>query len=201
MNEGFNKSAKFRKIIIERQFGETELTQLRKHHRYTAIALHRTRHENLEFLKLLPELQSVELYATHIADYGAMVRIDTLEKLFLSGIRPHENLSFVSELIQLKELDLLYLNQLHTLPDLSACKRLTKVMLWNCKRLTDIASLSRIPNLEEVQLVDTPQKPEDLEFLMQCHNLRYISAQFGTIKANRQFEELLVRYGKTRHRP
>ncbi len=107
----------------------------------------------------------------------------------------------MSELTQLKQLDLLYLNQLQLLPDLSACAQLTKVMLWNCKRLTDITSLSRIPNLEELTIVDTPHKPEELEFLMRCTNLKYISAQFGTVKANRQFEELLTLHGKTRHRP
>jgi hypothetical protein len=198
MKEGFSKASN--KIIIHKRFGEHEIAKIKKHKDCTEIALWHTKHEDLNFLEMLPNLQSVEFYATHVEDYRVLIKIKSLKHLFLSGIKFHEDLSFIKDFTQIEELDLLYLAKVEVFPNLSDCKNLTKLLLWNCKRLTDITNLSLLPNLEEINIVDTPHKPEDLEFLIKLDNVKYISGQFGSQKANKVFEDLLVKYGKTQHR-
>jgi hypothetical protein len=198
MKEGFSKASN--KIIIHKRFGEHEIAKIKKHKDCTEIALWHTKHEDLNFLEMLPNLQSVEFYATHVEDYRVLIKIKSLKHLFLSGIKFHEDLSFIKDFTQIEELDLLYLPKVEVFPNLSDCKNLTKLLLWNCKRLTDITNLSLLPNLEEINIVDTPHKPEDLEFLIKLDNVKYISGQFGSQKANKVFEDLLVKYGKTQHR-
>jgi hypothetical protein len=199
MKEGFNKASN--KIIIEKRLSELDIAQIKKNKDYTGIAFWQTKHENLNFLDILSSLQSIEFYATHVVDYSALINIISLEHLFLNGVKNHEDLSFINNFTQIKRLDLLNLPKLINFPNLFACKNLTKVLLWNCKRITDISNLSLITNLEEIKIVDTPHKPDDLEFLLKLDNVKYISGQFGSQKANKAFEDLLAKYGKTQHRP
>ena len=199
MEQGFHKAKN--KIIIEKRLGDTEFAQIKKHKNCTGIALWHTKHKDLIFLEILSKLVSVEFYSSQIESFETLKTISTLEHLFLNGIKNHEDLSFINELAQIKELDLLYLPKLEKLPELYNCINLKKIMLYQCKRLVNIDALIRIPNIEEIILVDLPQEPNDLEFLMTLDNIKYISAQFGSNKANKQFEDLLAKYGKTRYRP
>lgn len=199
MEEGFHKAKN--KIIIEKRLGDVEIAQIKKHKNCKAIALWRTKHKDLTFLQILSKLNSLEFYSSQIESFDALININTLESLFLNGIKNHEDLSFINQLTQISTLDLLYLPKLEKFPDLSNCKKLTKIMLWNCKKLVEIDALKKIPNIEEIRFVDTPQEPNDLEFLIALDNVKYISAQFGSNKANKQFEDLLAKYGKTKYRP
>lgn len=199
MEEGFNKAKN--KIIIEKRLGDIEIAQIKKHKNCKAIALWRTKLKDLTFLELLPKLTSIEIYSSQVDNFNALINIDTLEHLFLNGIKNHEDLSFINQLTQISTLDILNLPKLEKFPDLSNCKKLTKIRLWNCKKIVAIHAISNIPNIEEITFVDTPQEPNDLEFLIALNNVKYISAQFGNNKANKQFEDLLVKYGKTKYRP
>lgn len=199
MEDGFNKT-RGNKIIIENRLGDLEIEQIKKHKRATIISLCRIKHPDLNFLEILSKLKAVEFYSTKVDNFDALTRIETLESVFLNGISNHEDLSFLSKLTQLTELDLLYLPKLEKFPDLSNCKKLKRIRIWNCKRLIDIKNLSLIPNLEEICIVETPQNPNDLEFLIQSSNIKYIAAQFGGVKINNQFEDLLIKYGKTQYK-
>lgn len=83
------------------------------------------------------------------------LKIDTLQSLFLNAIKNHEDLSFINQLSQIKELDLLYLPKHEKFPDLGNCKKLERLRIWQYKRLTDIEALTLIPNLEEFEIADT----------------------------------------------
>lgn len=183
-------------ILIKDEFGAKEIAKIKKYRNYPALSLTLTKHADLEFLKLMPNLEVLELYTTTIENYGVLNKIGTLRELFLNNIRQHEDLSFISSLSQIEKLSLLNLRQLEKLPDLSRCKRLKKVFLWDCKKLKDIQALAAVPNLEQLDIVDTPQQPDDLEFLMRMDNIKYIDGQFGSNKANKRFEELLEQHGK-----
>lgn len=185
-------------ILIKDVFDTKEIAKIKRYKNYSVLSLWRTKHPDLEFLKLMPGLEELGLYRTSIENYQALQEIGNLRKLFLNGITKHENLSFISPLSQIKELSLLYLPKLEKLPDLSACTGLKSVLLWNCKRLADIEALAAAPNLEQLNFVDTPHQPDDLEFLIKLDNIKYIDGQFGSIKANKRFEELLSQYGKKR---
>lgn len=73
-------------------------------------------------------------------------------------------------------------------------------MLWNCKKLVETDAIKKILNIEKIKFVNTPQEPNDLEFLIALDNVKYVSAQFRSNKANKQFEDLLAKYGKTKYR-
>ncbi len=201
MEGGFYKVPKRSKIIIQKRLGDIEMEQIKKHKDCTEIALWNTKHKDLQFLEILSKLISVEFYSIQVDDFDALTKIYTLERVFLNGIKNHGNLSFINQLENIRELDLLYLPKLEKFPDLSNCKKLTRIRIWNCKRLTNIENLSLIPNLEEFAILETPQNPENLEFLIKLDNIKYVSAQFGTNKLNKQFEDLLAAYEKIRHRP
>lgn len=200
MEEGFHK-VPGGKIIIEKRLGDIEIEQIKKHKRCTEISLWHTKHKDLNFLEILSKLNAAAFYGVQVHDYQALTKINTLERVFLNRIKNHEDLSFINQLENIRELDLLYLPKLEKFPDLSNCKKLTRIRIWNCKRLANIENLSLIPNLEELNIVETPQKPDDLEFLAKLNHIKYISAQFGSTKANKEFEDLLAKYGKTLHRP
>lgn len=199
MEEGFRKVKN--KIIIEKRLGDLEIAKINKYKNATAIALWSTKHKDLNFLEVLSKLNSVEFYSSQIDNFDALSRISTLEHLFLNGIKNHEDLSFINQLTQIEELDLLYLPKLEKFPDLSNCKNLRRIKIWQCKRLKDIQNLALIPNLEEFDIVDTPHIPEDLEFLIKTPNIKYISAEFGGAKKNMQFDELLKKHRKVKYKP
>ena len=199
MEEGFQKAKGRNKILIQKHLGEVEIEQIKKHKNCPEIGLWHIKNRDLDFLELLPKLRNVELYSVHTSNFDALANIDTLESLFLNAIKNHEDLSFINRLSQIKELDLLYLPKLEKFPDLSNCKNLKRLRIWQCKRLTDIQSLTLIPNLEEFEIVDTPQAPDDLEFLIKAPNIKHVSGQFGGIKKNNLFEELLKKHGKEKY--
>ncbi|WP_163400326.1 hypothetical protein [Flavobacterium fluviatile] len=199
MEEGFQKAKGRNKILIQKRLGEIEIEQIKKHKNSPEIGLWHIKKRDLDFLEFLPKLKIVELYSVHTVNFDALARIDTLESLFLHTIKNHEDLSFINQLTQIKELDLLYLPKLEKFPDLSNCKNLKRLRIWQCKRLTDIQSLTLIPNLEEFEIADTPQAPDDLEFLIKAPNIKYISGEFGGTKKNNLFEELLKKHGKEKY--
>ena len=55
--------------------------------------------------------------------------------------------------------------------------------------------------MEELRILGTPHKPEDLEFLMKIDHLQYIAAEFGSNKANKIFDDMLIKYNKKRNKP
>lgn len=183
-------------ILIKDVFGAKEIAKIKRYKNYPVLSLTLTKHPDLEFLKLMPELQVLELYTTTIDNYDALNEINTLRELLLNNTRQHEDLSFIGSLSQIEKLSLLNLRQLEKLPDLSGCKGLKRVFLWDCKKLKDIQALATAPNLEQLGIVDTPHQPDDLEFLMKLENIKYIDGQFGSNKANKRFEELFKQYGK-----
>ncbi len=195
MREGFQKASQFNKIIINKRLNSKDLAQIEKHKTCPEIALWNTRHDDLRFLSLLSSLISLEMYGVNVKDYGALQKLP-IQKLFLNRVTPHQDLSFISQMKKLQELSLLYLPKLEVFPDLSQCKHLKKITLWNCKRLKYIESLKFIPKLQEITLIDTPQEPNDLVFLMECKQVRYISSQFGNNKSNKHFDDLLKKYKK-----
>lgn len=199
MEEGFHKVKN--KIIIEKRLSDIEIAQITKHKSCTAIALWHMKQKDLNFLEILTKLTSVEIYASQIDSFEALTKISTLEHVFLNEIKNHGDLSFLNQLTQIRVLDLLYLPKLEKFPDLSDCKKLEKVKLYSCKNLTDIDNIKRISSIEEIEVLGTPHEPNDLEFLIALTNVKYITAQFGSNKANKQFDDLLTKYGKTRYRP
>lgn len=200
MEDGFHKVSKQKKIIIHRRLGDVEIEQIKKCKNYTEISLWHIKQKDLNFLSCLPNLTAIEFYGSEVDDFAALTKAENLERVFLNRIKKQEDVSFIGQLTQIKELDLMYLSKLEKFPDLSACKKLKRLRIWNCNKLFGIENIAAIPNLEEIDIVETPQKPGDLEFLIKLPNMKYFSAQFGGVKMNTVFDELLLKYGKLKHK-
>jgi hypothetical protein len=188
------------KILIEQRLGEHELEQLARHSRITSIGLFNLKLADLQFLSLLPRLERLEIYGGSIGSYEALSTIPTLRQVFLNRIRALDDLTFLAGIAELETVDLLYLSNVESIPDLSARTRLTTLRIIECKRLVDLTALAAIPSLESLEIVVSPLTPEDIEFLMAAENLPYINL-FGGARQNARTDAMLERYGKARYRP
>lgn len=188
-------------VRIEQQLGEAELGALADHRDAKVVILDQLALPDLAFLESLTSLEAVQLLAVRVADYSALARLKTLRKLFINGAK-ESNLSYLSDCAQLEDLSILYARQLTALPDLSRCHKLSRLMLWDCKRLTSITPLLAVPNLATIQIVDIGLKePGDYEPLIAAPQTRYIAVQLSGKRRNTEIDRLLTTHAKRRHPP
>ena len=105
------------------------------------------------------------------------------------------DLSFLSTLKTIESIGIGYITYLRAVPDLSQCKRLKSLTIFNCKSLHEIASVTSIPKLQSFSIVCTPQMPHDLETIMAMKTLKTMSGAFGNTKRDDEFQRLLDKYG------
>jgi hypothetical protein len=200
MKPGFNKidTKVARKLILHKRCNEADLEKLYKAKDFSEIAIWNIKVESLAFLLPMTKLKHLELYGCSIADYSDLQKIRSLQSLFLNGVN-NTDLAFIGKLPALRELSLLYLRSISALPNLSNCKKLSSITLWNCKQLRDIASLRSISSLKALNVVDIPQSPKDLEPFIKMPSVKTVAAQFGNTKLNNEFEALLAKHNKKQH--
>jgi hypothetical protein len=186
------------KVLINKRLNDSDLKKLQQTTDCETLAIWNLKLPSLEFLSSVPTLRSVELYAGSVADYSVLPKLPKLKVLFLNGVG-NVDLAFVSDMKQLRKLSLLYLRKFKALPDLRKCRALAHVMLWNCKQLTNVTSLAHAPALAALEILDTPQQPKDLEFVIKKSTVKTVAAQFGSSKLNLEFDGLLEKHGKKRH--
>jgi len=194
MEVGFNKIKTG--IFIEGRFNENDKSQLLKHYKSKNLTLTGLKLENLEFLLNLKELESLKLYSCIIDNSSILCELKKLKFLFFHKIKnPNDNFSFLTEIVSLEELGIGYAPHFEVFPDLSNCEKLKKLQVFNCKELVDISNVTKIPHLEQFSIVATPQKPEDLEFIMQKPTIKFMSGAFGGKKIDDEFMNMLKKYG------
>jgi hypothetical protein len=197
MKPGFNKvkTEIDHKVVINGRLNTFDLAKLQSDTDCTSLAIRNLKLDSLSCLQPLTKLGRLEIYACSIADYGAILKCESIRSLFLSGLG-NIDLSFIGKIPALTELSLLYLRHFNALPDLSACKQLSTVTLWNCKQLCDIEALKKLPKLEFLRVVDVPLSPGQLEFVMKKSSVTTIAAKFGSTKLNEEFAALMKKYDK-----
>lgn len=77
---------------------------------------------------------------------------------------------------------------------MSNLKSLQELKLFNCANLEDITNIILIPNLQSLDIVCTPQLPNDLKFIMQKESIVKMSAAFGSKKLDNEFDSLLMQF-------
>lgn len=175
-----------------------DLTLLHNYRDQRMLTLMGVHSESLDFLDEWTNLRSLIMYHCQVADFAALTRLKNLQKFFYNHYitNPFEtDFSFLSVLKQVECLGIGNLPHLRSLPDLSKCKRLKRLQIFGCKRLSDIDSVSNIPKLESFSIVNTPQSPRDLEKIMAMKTLKKMSAAFGKREKNEQFRQLLEKHG------
>ncbi|RYJ38033.1 hypothetical protein NU08_2936 [Flavobacterium anhuiense] len=193
MNIGFNKLNA--QVLIEERLKDEDIQQLLNHKRTKVLSLRRLKLDNLEFLLALKELEDLRLYGCTVKDFSALSQLKNLKKLFINAVaNDTNNFSFLNELSNLEELGIGYATQFESFPKLTDCLKLKKVSIFNCKKLEAINNVETIPNLETFSIVETPQKPKDLEFVMMLPKIKYFSGAFGGKKNDEEFRALLLKH-------
>jgi hypothetical protein len=194
METGFNKFETG--IFIERRFNNDDMSQFLKHKRSKKLTLTGLKLESLDFLLNMKELEDLKLYSCTIGNSSALCELKKLKFLFFNGVRkPNDNFSFLTAVTSLEKLGIGYATYFEKFPDLSDCKKLKELQFFNCKNLVDISNVTKIPYLERFDIVVTPQKPNDLEFIMQKPTIKFMAGAFGGKKINDEFEDMLTKYG------
>ncbi len=165
------------------------------------IVLRSVSSENIDYLKGLKKLWSVEIKLGGIKDFSALTEMTGIKYLELWQVRKLSDIDFISKLTDLQYLFLQSLPNIEKVPDLTANEKLRRIYFENLKGLKNVDSLENVKNLEEFAYVDCSNfQPEDLIPVLKNKTLKSVLAGFGSDKRNKKFEEYMNEYGKTRYK-
>lgn len=180
------------------QKGIEAISNLRK---LEKIVLRSISTNNVDYLKNLEHLWSVDIKLGGIKDLSSLTTLPTLKYLELWQVRDLADLSFISKLESLQQLFIQSLKQLTKLPDFSNNKKLRRIYLENLKGLNDLSTLKNAPNLKEfIYVLAENQEPENLLSVLGNSSVEKVFCKFGSDKKNNRFDELAKQYNKTEYK-
>lgn len=215
--QGFYKNA-YGNYWIEQTLSNADLENLHQHKRLQSLFISNLNVKNLNFLLPLTTLKSVKIYQSRIKDYTALTQLSRLKTLHLigcpiqdyswlasltdlmefhmNGVRNNnaDNFTFLANMKKLEKLRIYHAPKFEIFPNLANCHNLSRLDVMGCKRLTDIQAIANIPNLQYCSVVLTPQKPQDLIFIMQKQSMKGMTGAYGSGKADKEFHDLLKQY-------
>ncbi|MBD1428954.1 leucine-rich repeat domain-containing protein [Sphingobacterium litopenaei] len=159
---------------------------------------------NIDYLKNLEHLWSVDIKLGGIKDLSGLESLKSIKYLELWQVRDLGDLSFISKLETLQNLFIQSLKQLTRLPDFSNNKKLRRIYLENLKGLNDLSSLKNAPSLKEfIYVLAENQEPEKLIPALENTSIESVFCKFGSDKKNNRFDALAQQYNKTeyKHKP
>lgn len=178
--------------------GIEEISKLMK---LEEIVLRSISTDNLDFLKNLPKLWSVDIKLGGIKNFNALAEFKGVKYLELWQIRKLMDISFISQMTDLQNVFLQSLPNIEVLPNFKKNKKLRRIGLENLKGLKKINSVEYVENLDEFFFSDCSQlQPEDFIPLLKNGTLKYASVYFGSNKRNNQFRKLLKEYRKLEYK-
>lgn len=174
----------------------SDIKKIDQYRKVKTITLRKIKGETIDFVRLFPLLQDIRMYSCMFDDYSALSELRNLTSLFVNTIKTAQemNFDFVGNISNLKQLGIGYVSTFKKFPDLSNLASLQELKLFNCKNLEDIANIILIPNLQSLDIVCTPQLPNDLKFIMRKESIVKMSAAFGSKKLDDEFDSLLMQY-------
>jgi hypothetical protein len=153
--------------------------------------------ENVDYLKNLQHLWSVDVKLGGIKDFSALASLTALKYLELWQVRGLADLSFMSQLESLQFVFIESLKQVTQLPDFSTNRRLRRIHLQNLVGLTDLSSLRNAPALKEFRYTQAHnQEPENMLPSLENPVVERVFCNFGSDKKNSRFNELAKQYKK-----
>lgn len=117
------------------------------------LSLSGTWRRDLSFLKQMTvESLSISWVSENKIDWNSLRDINTLRYLKLFSIRKLSDLDFVSSMMALEKLDLVWMGSILKLPDLSKLSHLKEVNIDTANRLTDVSSLKNVKTLTNLMI-------------------------------------------------
>ena len=173
-----------------------DIKEIDKYRKVKTLTLRKVKGKTIDFVRLFPLLQDIRMYSCMFDDYSTLSELENLTSLFINTIKTAQemNFDFVGNISNLKQLGVGYVSTFKKFPDLSNLVSLQELKLFNCKNLEDITNIILIPNLQSLDIVCTPQLPNDLKFIMQKESIVKMNAAFGSKKLDNEFDSLLMQY-------
>jgi hypothetical protein len=172
--------------------------EIRKLYNLQKLILRSISLPNLDFIKDLNKLWSVDIKLGGIKDFTVLYKLPRIKYLELWQIKGLSDISFISKMTNLQNLHLESLTNVTDLPSLDKLKMLKRIKLMNLKGLKQFDNLKSAPNLQDFffTMIHHQQQPEDLIPVLQNSNLKNIYVYFPSDKKNKAFGVLAKTYGK-----
>jgi hypothetical protein len=156
------------------------------------LDLNQVKFKNKKTLGYLTQLKSLTLINGNVNELDFLKELTNLEYLCLGRIRGLNDISFISELKKLKELEINNQAQLTELPDFEELRELKILKLFSIKNLFDVSKINSIKNLEELHFFNlhTEIEPDQFEFLNSKTTLKKVAGNFNKQDKSNRFETL-----------
>ncbi|WP_156307615.1 leucine-rich repeat domain-containing protein [Sphingobacterium endophyticum] len=153
--------------------------------------------KNVDYLKNLEHLWSVDIKLGGIKDLSGLTSLKSIKYLELWQVRDLADLSFISKLESLQNLFIQSLKQLTKLPDFSNNNKLRRIYLENLRGLNDLSTLKNAPSLKEfIYVLAENQQPENIIPVLENTSVERVFCKFGSNKKNNRFDGLAQQYNK-----
>ncbi len=151
---------------------------------------------DLEFLRPLPRLRSVDLKRGAIEDLSALAAKETVRYLELWQVRGVVDVDIAAQLPGLQHLFLQSLSKVRRLPSFRRNTALRRIHLQNMKALKDVATLATAPALEELVIYEgMTMQPEMFAPVLASRSLDRALGGFGSRTKNERFRAIAQRHG------
>lgn len=181
----------------KQQRGIDSVSELKK---LNKILLRSISTPNLDFLKELNELWSVDIKLGGIKSFDALETLPKLKHLEIWQVRGLSDLSFLSRLKSLQNLFLQSLPQVREMPILNQLKDLRRVRFESMKGLDKFNFSHHSQSIREFILLNASNvEPSTIEPLLPNKYIDRFSCWFGSDKKNNEFTDLLKKYEKSKY--
>lgn len=193
--ETIGRFTQLNELFIEGQSkGIEAINELKK---LEKIVLRSISTQDIEYLRNLERLWSVDIKLGGIRDLNALKSLPNLKYLEVWQVRGLSDLSVLSDLKSLQNLFIQSLPQLAVFPAISSLGKLRRIYLENLKGLMDLRELKSAPALVEfIYVMAENQSPETLKPVLENKSLERVSCYFGSDKKNNDFKKLAQSFGK-----
>ncbi len=154
------------------------------------LTLHSISVADLDFLRPLERLWSLDIELGGTRNLSAIAGMTSIKYLSIWQVRGLSDVGVIGELPGLQYLYLQSLPRVHSLPALTRCTQLRRVMLINTRGLRDLSPLQLAPALEEFALVQG-YDPDDATPVLRNPALRCALGGFGSAGKNHRFDLML----------
>jgi hypothetical protein len=154
------------------------------------LYLNQVKFKDQQTLIYLKDLKSLVLINGNVNHLEFLSQLKNMEVLEIGRIKGLKEISFISDLTQLKSFNLNNQAQVQKLPDFSGNKELKSVSLITLKSMLDISNLNQLEKLEELAFhgLSNELEPKQFHFLKECKHLKTVRFNFNTKEKNKQFE-------------
>jgi len=191
--------AQLEELYLEAQSkGIESINSLKK---LQAVTLRSISTPNVDYLKGLEQLWSVDIKLGGIRDFNSLKSLQSLKYLELWQVRELSDISFISDLTSLQNLFIQSLANVEELPSLEKLYKLKRIYLENLKGLKKLDALRTAPSLTEfIYVLAQSQEPENLLPALENKNVESVFCMFGSSKKNNRFKELSDKFGKSQYK-